>query len=100
MNRIAALYSRIGPEDKPVLIASGFVLVILILGTIYTIAGGEPIEGTATNLGMSASGVATDHLGNVYIADSVNSRVRRVDVQTGVITTVAGRWTATGVPST
>lgn len=43
MNRIAALYSRIGPEDKPVLIASGFVLVILILGTIYTIT----VQGTA-----------------------------------------------------
>ncbi len=35
-------------------------------------------------------GVAVDRAGNLYIADSSNDRVRRVDRQTGVITTVAG----------
>ena len=38
-------------------------------------------------------GVAVDHLGNVYIADSNNLRVRKVDTS-GVITTVAGNGTA------
>lgn len=35
-------------------------------------------------------GMAVDQAGNLYIADSSNDRVRRVDRQTGVITTVAG----------
>ncbi|MBX3325827.1 MAG: hypothetical protein U0223_19680 [Nitrospira sp.] len=35
-------------------------------------------------------GVAVDRAGNLLIADHNNNRVRRVDVQTGIITTVAG----------
>jgi DNA-binding beta-propeller fold protein YncE len=38
----------------------------------------------------SPEGVAVDPEGNLWIADSGNQRVRRVDAQTGVITTVAG----------
>jgi DNA-binding beta-propeller fold protein YncE len=38
----------------------------------------------------SPEGVSVDHEGNLWIADSGNQRVRRVDAQTGVITTVAG----------
>ena len=34
-------------------------------------------------------GVAVDHSGNVYIADSENNRIRKVDTK-GIITTVAG----------
>jgi len=36
------------------------------------------------------AGVAVDSLGNLFIADRGNRRVRRVDAQTGVISTVAG----------
>jgi len=35
-------------------------------------------------------GVAADGAGNVYIADTDNARVRKVDHSTGIITTVAG----------
>jgi streptogramin lyase len=40
------------------------------------------------------AGVAVDAKGNVYIADSSNDVVRRVDARTGVITTVAGNFAA------
>jgi hypothetical protein len=40
------------------------------------------------------SGVAVDTDGNVYIADSANNAIRRVDATTGDITTVAGNTTA------
>jgi hypothetical protein len=42
----------------------------------------------------SPRGLGVDWKGNVYIADSVNNRVRRVDVETGIITTVAGSPTS------
>ncbi|HEY3240373.1 MAG TPA: serine/threonine protein kinase, partial [Acidimicrobiia bacterium] len=35
-------------------------------------------------------GVAVDNRGHVFIADSPNLRIRRVDLATGIITTVAG----------
>jgi hypothetical protein len=38
----------------------------------------------------SPTGVAVDSQGNLYIADSANNVIRRVDARTGTITTVAG----------
>ena len=35
-----------------------------------------------------------NHLGNVYIADTFNHRIRKVTVSTGIITTFAGTGTA------
>ncbi len=68
-------------------------------GIITTIAGGGiggPGDGgPATAAVFSADGVAADTAGNVYIADNVAKRLRRVDAITGIITTVAGSDTAT-----
>lgn len=71
-------------------------------GTITTVAGtGTPgfsgDGGAATaariNIGDGAfidvGGIATDAAGNVYIADTNNDRVRRIDRASGVITTIA-----------
>ncbi len=72
-------------------------------GTITTVAG-NGTEGFAGDGGPAFQaalnqphGVAVDSSGNLYIADSANHRIRRVDRQ-GVITTVAGNGTpdATG----
>jgi hypothetical protein len=41
--------------------------------------------------------MAIDKQGNLYIADYVNNRVRRVDAVTGIITTVAGNGDGTKV---
>jgi len=64
-------------------------------GTIATIAGtgghffdGDGGPATAANLD-SPEGVAVDTAGNVYIADSLNNRVRMV-TPSGTITTIAG----------
>ena len=65
-------------------------------GVITTVAGtGIPGAfgdgGPATQARLSRPrGVALDDAGNLYIADSGNHRVRRVDAVTGTITIVAG----------
>ena len=65
-------------------------------GIMSTIAGvcrygfdGDGKLAVRSMLNVPESAVV-DSEGNVYIADSMNHRVRKVDVQTGVITTVAG----------
>lgn len=76
----------------------------VVPGDISTVAGGiphGPIEpttqgeegdgGPATSAYMSFPwGVAVDGAGNLFIADTFNSRIRRVDALTGIITTYAG----------
>lgn len=63
-------------------------------GIITTVAGtGERgfsgDGGPATEANLSATGVDFDGNGNLYIADILNNRVRKVDAD-GIITTVAG----------
>jgi len=71
-------------------------------GIITTIAGngGKGFSGDglqATNATLNGPrGVGLDNAGNIYIADTMNARVRKVNMA-GVITTVAGNGQA-GVP--
>jgi hypothetical protein len=63
-------------------------------GIIRTIAGGSTNGmgdgGLATNASLHNPGaVAVDALGNVFIPDLANERIRKVDRQ-GIISTVAG----------
>ena len=38
----------------------------------------------------NSEGIALDESGNLYISDTDNNRVRRVNLKTGILTTVAG----------
>jgi sugar lactone lactonase YvrE len=68
-------------------------------GIITTIAGtGAPGFSGDTAAATSATltlphGVTIDPAGNLYLADTANHRIRRIDVTTGIITTVAGDGT-------
>jgi uncharacterized protein (TIGR03437 family) len=67
-------------------------------GVITTFAGGQSGSGgdggQATSAGIgTAAGLAVDSQGNLYIADTVGERIRKVDTS-GVITTVAGTGVA------
>ena len=65
-------------------------------GVVTTIAGtGSAGSGGDGGPAIKASlntphGVAVDNRGHVLIADSPNHRIRRVDLATGIITTIAG----------
>ena len=66
-------------------------------GTITTIAGILGVQGSAGDGGPATSAllyaptaVAVDPVGNVFIADTNNCRIREVNGVTGIITTVAG----------
>lgn len=65
-------------------------------GIITTIAGtgaagynGDNIAATTAQLNYPA-GVCVDDTGNVFIAEQSNSRVRKIEWNTGIITTLAG----------
>jgi uncharacterized protein (TIGR03437 family) len=65
-------------------------------GIITTVAGSSGVGGFGGDGGPATSallnlptGVAVDAAGNLYIADSLNSRIRKVSVN-GTITTIAG----------
>src|SRR5207244_6520452 len=65
-------------------------------GIITTVAGNGDLgfagdDGAATSASLYyPSGVALDASGNLYIADQNNTRIRKVDAATGIITTVSG----------
>ncbi len=66
-------------------------------GTISTIAGnGEPAHAGDDGPAVAASvnepkNIAVDRADHLFIADSENHVIRRVDLKTGVIVTIAGR---------
>src|SRR6202040_709447 len=69
-------------------------------GLISTVAGtgiagynGDGIAATSADL-YNPSSLAVDALGDLFIADYINQRIREVNASTGLISTVAGTGTA------
>ncbi len=66
-------------------------IVTLVAGTARPGYSGDGGPAVAAQL-FNPNGLATDSLGNLFIADTGNARVRRVS-PTGIITTIAGTGT-------
>ena len=76
---------------RKVSVASGIITTVAGNGT----AGYSGDNGPATSAELnSPQGLAVDAAGNLYILDTKNNRIRKVAVESGMITTVAGNGTA------
>ena len=67
--------------------ASGQLSIFAGTGIAGSSGDGGPANAAKLNYPL---GLALDSAGDLYIADSLNNRIRRVDASTGVITTYAG----------
>jgi sugar lactone lactonase YvrE len=92
--RTLSVQTRGGVAQRPFFITAK-LFKDLSDGGITTVAGGVPFLGDGGNAVLGKlnipfiSGLAIDSTGNLFIGDSANNRVRRVN-QSGIITTVAG----------
>jgi hypothetical protein len=76
---------------------SGVILKIVIAtGDVSTFAGGSSgvygdLDGTGTGAGFyNPHGITSDGAGTLYVADTGGETIRRIDVATGAVTTIAG----------
>lgn len=85
-------------EDPTATTSKPFVQLADLSGTVRFVAGTAPRGGRFQGDGGPAreatcnfpTAVAVDEDGNLYVADTMNHRVRKVDGKTGLITTIAG----------
>lgn len=95
---VAGDASQVGSE---LLVGSGLASVIRVVPAVVTsVAGngqwiyrGDGIPATKSSLYLPMGGSA-DAVGNLFVADTNNQRIRRIDAATGIISTVAGNGTA------
>ena len=69
--------------------------IVIATGEVSTLAGSLGVTGSDDGIGTSArffspQGLASDGAGNLYVADSVNSTIRKLVIATGEVTTIAG----------
>ena len=74
-------------------VSAGTGIITTIAGTGIEGYGGDGQAATDAQIDFPTGG-AVDRAGNLYFADSNNNRIRKVDRETGVITTIAGTGVA------
>ncbi len=77
--------------------------VVIATGAVTTIAGSGK-AGSADGIGLAASffkplGITTDGT-NLYVADTSNNKIRKIDMSTGAVSTLAGSGTLATVDGT
>ena len=90
----------VDPAGSLYFTAGNIIRQIASDGTVHTIAGSAPgfsgDNGPAVLAKLSSpAGMVFDSHGDLYIADTNNHRIRRIDAATRMISTIAGTGTAT-----
>jgi hypothetical protein len=75
------------PRVRKVAAATGIITTVAGTGAFGFSGDGGPATSASLD---TPRGVAVDAAGNLFIADLLNKRVRKVDAATGIITTLAG----------
>jgi sugar lactone lactonase YvrE len=75
--------------------------VVITTGELTTLAGLPRQWGSTDGIGASArfespNGIASDGAGNLFVADTGNRTIRKVEIATGVVTTFAGSTRQSG----
>jgi sugar lactone lactonase YvrE len=70
-------------------------------GVVTTMAGSVYVDGFVDGAGTAArfrepGGLAADNMGNIYVADRLNSAIRKV-TPSGIVTTIVGRAGSEGI---
>ncbi|MGA2499634.1 MAG: Ig-like domain repeat protein [Tepidisphaeraceae bacterium] len=89
------LYIADGGHNRIRMVSASTGLISTVAGTGTASYTGDSGLATAATLN-TPSGIALDGAGNLYIADTGNNAIRKVDAVTRVITTVAGN--GSGLP--
>lgn len=89
-------------DESPIKLMGGATQgnTLALTGSVSTLAGlplaVSSIESPWTSAQFSFSaGLTTDGI-NLYVADPISSTIRKVDITTGVVSTLAGNWAQTG----
>lgn len=75
---------------RQIVFVTGFIESVAGVGGFGFAGDGGPAQSAMLN---QPQGIALDAAHNIYIADSENHRIRRIDAQTRIITTIAGTGT-------
>ncbi len=78
---------------RKVTVSTGIISTVAGIGSTSGGYNGDNIQATAARL-YDPWGIVLDSYGNLYISDLYNHRLRKVDVSTGLITTIVGTGTA------
>jgi sugar lactone lactonase YvrE len=75
--------------------------MVVATGEVTTIAGSTTAYGNRDDIGTAAAfnqptGLALDGKGNLYVADTVDMTIRRIDLSTTQVVTIAGNPNAAG----
>jgi sugar lactone lactonase YvrE len=75
--------------------------IVAATAEVTTLAGGAAAPGDANDAGIAARfdgprGLATDGVGNVFVADTANDEIREVAIASGAVSSLAGTATKPG----
>ncbi len=84
-------------EVDEVNLATGTEIIVAGDGTAGDTGDGKLATDTELD---SPEGVAVDGIGHLFIADTLNNEIREVNLNSGILTTIAGDGTAGYTPST